>query len=385
MTTTESFTPDKDLPVLEELSPYESFIRSEGIPIVTGFFVEDLGTMEVGDWDRLGGKGAYVNLDGNGGTNDAYAVEIAPGTSLNPERHMFEELIYVLSGRGATSLRQGDVEQTFEWGPGSLFSIPVNAWHRHHNGSGTEPVRFVAVTSAPMVFSIFHTVKFVFENPFEFDDKYMPDKFNTGDGKLWQSTTGRHVWETNFVPDVVNFKLFDLPRRGAGGSNVTFELGHNALAAHISQFPVGTYKKAHWHGPGAHVFVLSGHGYSLLWPKDGKREDRVRVDWQPGSLVVPPNEWFHQHFNGGATPARYLALRWGSKRYGRIAGITPENEGADRSVEQGGSQIEYDIEDPVVLDEFEAECLKHDAMPQMRKFFPARTSFAVELPAEAGS
>ncbi len=384
MTTKESFTPDKDLPVLSSVDTYQSFVESEGIPIVTGFFVEDLNTLELGPWGRVGGNGAYVNLDGNGGTNDAYVCEIPAGKSLNPERHMFEKLIYVLSGRGATALKQGDREQTFEWGPGAVFSIPVNAPHQHHNGSGADPVRFVAVTSAPMVMSVFNSLRFVFDNPFEFEERYTSERYNTGDGTLWQSTTGRHVWETNFVPDVVNFKLFDLPRRGAGGSNVTFELGYNSLASHISQFPVGTYKKAHWHGPGAHVFVLSGHGYSLLWPKDVKRTERTRVDWKPGSLVVPPNEWFHQHFNGGASPARYLALRWGSHRFGSIAGITPDTEGADKSVEEGGSQIEYEIEDPAVLDEFEAECLKHGAVPQMRGFFPNRKRFTVKLPAEAG-
>ena len=143
---------------------------------------------------------------------------------------------------------------------------------------------------------------------------------------------------------------------------------------------MGTYKKAHWHGPGAHVFVLSGHGYSLLWPRSGKREDRIRVDWQPGSLVVPPNEWFHQHFNGGARPARYLALRWGSHRYGRIAGITPANEGADKSLHEGGSQIEFAFEDPAVLDEFETEVVKNGAKPEMRGFFPTRNEFNVKIP-----
>ena len=47
MTTKESFTPDKDLPVLEKVEAYQSFIESEGIPIVTGFFVEDLNTLEL--------------------------------------------------------------------------------------------------------------------------------------------------------------------------------------------------------------------------------------------------------------------------------------------------------------------------------------------------
>ena len=214
MTTKESYKPDKDLPVLSRVEAYQTFIESEGIPIVTGFFVEDLNTLELKPWARVGGNGAYVNLDGNGGTNDAYVCEIPPGMSLNPERHMFEKLIYVLSGRGATALKQGDREQTFEWGPGAVFSIPVNAPHQHHNGSGAEPVRFVAVTSAPMVMSVFNSVRFVFDNPFEFEERYASERYVTGEGTLWQSTTGRHVWETNFVPDVVNFKLFELPRQG---------------------------------------------------------------------------------------------------------------------------------------------------------------------------
>jgi hypothetical protein len=38
--------------------------------------------------------------------------------------------------------------------------------------------------------------------------------------------------------------------------------------------------------------------------------------------VVPPNQWFHQHFNSGGKPA-VIALRWNSWRY-RFVALTDE-------------------------------------------------------------
>src|SRR5262249_39211240 len=72
---------------------------------------------------------------------------------------------------------------------------------------------------------------------------------------------------------------------GAGGGHIRLNMARGSIASHISQFPVGTYKKAHAHGPGAHVIVLSGEGYSLMGPRG---EEPRRFDWQVGTLIVPP-------------------------------------------------------------------------------------------------
>ena len=66
---------------LNELTTYEKWVRGEGIPIYTGFFVEDLRTLAVEPWERKGGLGAFINLEGTGQTNDAYVCEIPPGRS----------------------------------------------------------------------------------------------------------------------------------------------------------------------------------------------------------------------------------------------------------------------------------------------------------------
>jgi len=335
---------------------YQQWQAAEGLPVIRGFHVDDLRTVEVVPWPRKGGRGVFIDMDGTGGTNDAYVCEIPPGGQLAPQRHLYEEVIYVLAGRGATSVWvEGGARVTFEWQAGSLFAIPLNTIHQHFNASGTDTVRYYGVTTAPLVMNLFHSHDFVFNNPFVFGDRF---------GGEAEAFSGRgtflatRVWEANFIPDLRKFQLVPWKERGAGGGNMMFELANNTLIAHISEFPVGTYKKAHRHGPGANVIILGGIGYSLLWP-DGAKP--TKVDWHEGSVFVPPDFWWHQHFNAGATPARYLAIRWGSVKHKLDEKYDTLSE--DRA--KGGNQIEYEDEDPAIRELFESELRKAGAQSRM--------------------
>ena len=349
------------LELMPKVKPYDEFLRQEGIPVYGGFAIDNVKALDVGPWARKGGHGAYINLEGNGGTNDCYVVEIPPGKSLNPGRQMFEEMIWVVEGSGSTQVWYDDDKKiSFEWNTGSLFAIPLNARHQHHNGSGSKPARLLGVTDGPTVIGLFHNLDFIFNCDYKFTDRFGgEDNYFNAQGKMFQ----RRVLETNFVPDTYTQELYGWKERGAGGRNVMFELAHNTMAAHISEFPVGTYKKAHRHGPGAHVIILSGQGYSLLWQQGG---DIKQANWQPGTIVVPPNAWFHQHFNSGATPARYLALRWGSQRYIAGAFFSSDVQLADVDVKQGGAQIEYPDEDPYIHKHFEDQIGSAGAVCRMR-------------------
>src|SRR5262249_52039998 len=119
-------------------------------------------------------------------------------------------------------------------------------------------------------------------------------------------------------------------------------------------------------GPGAHVIILSGQGYSLLWPEG---TEPVRVEWQPGSVVVPPSQWFHQHFNSGAGPARYLALRKGGGGRDKFPIVVHDRE-AGQSIKEGGSQIEYEDEEASIHQQFEAALAKASAHCAMGELHP---------------
>jgi hypothetical protein len=73
------------------------------------------------------------------------------------------------------------------------------------------------------------------------------------------------TWVSAFVPDARSIGLAELPQRGVGNSRIKLEMGVNTMQSHISQFAVGTYKTAHRHGPGSHVLMLNGTGYTLMW------------------------------------------------------------------------------------------------------------------------
>jgi hypothetical protein len=328
------------------LDPFGEFVRSEGIPVIEDYSVDCL-TLPLEQWPRLGGKGAYVHLTGRG---DFCSVYVA--------------------GRGATRIElPGGASHTFEWGAGSLFGVPLNARHQHFNGSGTEPARIAAITNLPIYLNLTHSLDFIYRNPMQFPDRVRDPKYLQGQGLFLPVRPGRHEWETCFVPDLTSFELTAWKERGAGGKNVNFVLAEGAIQGHISEFPSGTYKKAHRHNAGAHIWCVTGHGYSLLW-KDG--EDPVaskRVDWKPGVLFAPPDgPTYHQHFNTAPSPARYLALYLDGTRYPVLESNRRGNDRTDVSVKLGGDQVEYEDEDPGVLKLFEGECAKRGVRPHMREF-----------------
>jgi oxalate decarboxylase/phosphoglucose isomerase-like protein (cupin superfamily) len=342
---------------LKETS-YGQWQLDEGIPVIEGYGVEDVRQLELAPWPRTEGKGAFINLYGLEAVTGAYVGEIPPGKALAPERHLYEEVICILQGQGATEVwQEGSAKQMFEWGPWSVFAIPLNSWHRLING-GREPVRFWAVTNAPVMMDFLHNADFVFNCPYTFVDRYRGEDgfFAVGTKRYKKGMSS--IWETNFIPDVKTVALSDSSVKGSGMKVTLFELSGNALVCHLAEWPVGRYQKAHYHGPGSVLLILQSEGYMLMWPKEigtqpyqtGHADDLVEVKFKEGSVYCPPANWFHQHFNIGKESGRQFVVRHGSKRHriGAIEAFRRKYDGSVINVKDGGTMIEYEDEDPQI-------------------------------------
>ena len=363
------------------IDPYFDWVDKEGLTVHEGYYAY-LHKVETKPWARVGVNAAVCHFKGRGDFSNLLVFDIAPGKATEPQRHLYEEVIYVLEGSGSTQFEFGDgVKRHFEWGPRSMFAIPLNVKYRHFNGSGRERALLSSTTDLPMKLNAFVDENFIFNNPYVFEARVGKEAYYEGKGDLYMVRPGNHMWETNFVPDMDAIELHPWGERGGNSTNVIFVLANGIMHAHVSEMPVGTYKKAHKHHNGVHVMCVSGSGYSLLWV-DGEKDFR-RIDWEHGMVFPPATQQFHQHFNTSQRPARYFASAVGGIRYPftegmrRALGCTTDGRGnaivaTSTSVKLGGDQIEYEDQDPRIHAMFLAECRKNGVEARMEKWFPLR-------------
>ena len=333
------------------VSAYDRWIDSVGVPIHRGYFVEDLRMLELGRWEERGCDAAFLVLAGQEGVTEARVTEIGAGKSLKPVKFSLDEIVYVVEGRGLTTVwLEGKGKKTFEWQKHSMFLLPRGYHHQVVNAQGNRPARLLHYNYLPIAMSIVPDPKFYFETAYQ-DEKLVygqQDEFYS-EAKVIQSTAqsawggGSAFWSGNFFPDMRAWdRLIPYKGRGAGGHAVWIRFSNSPLWSHMSVFPAGTYKKAHRHGPGVVIVIPGGEGYSIMW-EEGK--EKVVIPWHEASVFVPPDRWFHQHFNVAGAPARYLALH--SPR--GLSGYSEKVE--DRAKDQ----IEYPEEDPAVRRMFQEE------------------------------
>jgi oxalate decarboxylase/phosphoglucose isomerase-like protein (cupin superfamily) len=336
---------------------HDVWMDSLGLPLYTGYYIEDLRALALGRWEERGCDAAFIQLEGQQGITETRISELPPRGVLPPVRLAFDEVVYVVQGRGATTVwRSGGERKSFEWTDNSMFLLPRHHFHQFSNTSGSRPARLLHYNYFPLLLSAspdpeaFITTERgeAAEPPraVDLEALYAEPTLKTtaAEDVSWKRRLS--VWVGSFFPDMSAWdKLTVNQGRGAGGRSVAMEFPGSEISCHMSMFPSRTYKKAHRHGPGRAIVIPAGEGYSVMW-EEGK--DKVIAPWKPGSLITPPNRWFHQHFNVGEQPARYLAFHPPLQFDGH----------AEKVEDRARDQIEYIDEDPAVRERFEAELAK---------------------------
>jgi hypothetical protein len=236
-----------------------------------------------------------------------------------------------------------------------MFLLPRHHFHQFSNTSSSQPARLLHYNYFPLLLSaspdpdaFILTDKDETAAPGDLDLEALygePTLRKTAEEDvIWKRR--QQVWVGSFFPDMSAWdKLNVNQNRGAGGRSVAMEFPGSEISCHMSMFPSRTYKKAHRHGPGRAIVIPAGEGYSIMW-EEGK--EKVIAPWKPGSLITPPNKWFHQHFNVGPNSARYVAFHPPMQFDGH----------AERVEDRQRDQIEYVDEEPAIRQRFEAELSK---------------------------
>jgi len=116
-------------------------------------------------------------------TVDAYMQNIPPGSRSGKHRHLAEECLYVLEGRGYDLHQDCDVEITdtyhwkpqseikrYEWEAGDVIYIPPNTIHQHFNADPDRPVRLISAINRVYKFCGLNDLEQIEDAP-EYDPK----------------------------------------------------------------------------------------------------------------------------------------------------------------------------------------------------------------------
>jgi quercetin dioxygenase-like cupin family protein len=351
-------------------SDYDKFMENEGIGVFRGLGFNSIHDLPLNDWPRMGGRGHFIQLHGTEGKWGCYVVEVPAAGALNPEKHLYEEIFLVAEGRGTTEvwMEEGGPKHTFEWQKGSLFSVPVNAYHRIVNATN-KPALLIAGTTAPNLMDLIGNTDFIYNAPYNFNDRYSAaqDFYKPSEDIEPDPIRGLAMRRTNLVPDVVNCELPLDNRRSPGYRRVEPFMTGNKFYLWLGQHETGRYSKAHAHTSAAVLIGLKGEGYTYTWPeelgvnpwKDGNGDQVQRIDYgQFGMVSAAPGgaRWYHQHFNVSKEPFRISAW-FGPNHPSLVTGLRPGAKQTDYTameIQEGGTAIPYWMEDPFLREEFES-------------------------------
>lgn len=263
---------------------YQDWIDAEGAPVATGRSI-NLFETQLAAWARFGMDGAACHVTGRCDFLSVFVFELKPGQASQPVRKVYEECVYALAGYGKTIITLSDGRKIeIEWAPGIAFAAPVNATCVHIADAGA-PARLVSFNDLRYLMGLYRNEDFLFHNSAPMSKR-----------------------QNEAVAEGLSVSAARMDLGAAAKGSVALAAG--SIGCDITELAAGDADLATRQMQGAHMLCLSGSGFTLSF--DSESSPLERVDWAPGVLVGLPSMSFHQHFNAGDTPARFMKVELGS-------------------------------------------------------------------------
>lgn len=268
------------------VDPYDNWARAEGAPIVAAPAI-DLAKVETGPWERFGVHGAICHVEGRCDFLTVFVLDIPAGGATKPVRHTYEEIYYVVEGRGETEVLLSNGEaRRLAWAPGAMFSAPVNATCIHR-APGASAVRLASFNDLRYLMGLYRNEAFLFANPARFEKRQEKAR-----GERW---------------------IFDPVTEPVTASNevarADVSIADCALGPQITELQPGACDLAHRQMQGRHVLCVEGVGFTLSF--EGAEGEIVRTPWKRGVVMGQAGMSFHQNF-AGREKARLVSIELGS-------------------------------------------------------------------------
>ena len=78
---------------IRQATPYEIYMDEQNLPIHRGTIgFRDIRELTLAPWKRMAARGAFIELNGCGGLQGIYAIQVPGGGAIAAEKHMYEEI-----------------------------------------------------------------------------------------------------------------------------------------------------------------------------------------------------------------------------------------------------------------------------------------------------
>ena len=250
-------------------------------------------------------SGVYVGEDGDSPTltMDAKKHEIDPGVRSTIVRHSWDEMVFVMGGRGYTEVDG----VRYDWKPWDALHIPSYAWYRHGT-DGDRPATLFTVSCEPIV-SAFGLGMLEDAGQTDWSDLELDlyrtapeirgaDPYARQVRRLAQaraSLDGRRI-HTAYDEVVL------LPTKR--GSMTTFlvdeAIGNrtSGLTQAMKVYAPNEGESMHAHPGEAFLLAVEGEGYTYAGKEPTGGEDH---HWKAGDLIVVDHFSWHKHNNSSST------------------------------------------------------------------------------------